>query len=190
MKPSRFSSFLHIALICCTLYSSSLSAQSATEHAEPESLPLTGNGSFSAPDSRRNDSLMPGTVTTPPVGNEEGRNRLRSAYDRSSNPAYYDMLDRLERDQKRRNQQRRTTRSTPPATPDSSTHSNVTERSHTAHVKKHTRKYKRSKHSSYRNSKKSKYVKSKYARSRKSYARKSHQNTLKKRILNIKSANL
>jgi hypothetical protein len=31
---------------------------------------------------------------------EEGKSRLRSAYDRSSNPRYYDMLDRLERNQK------------------------------------------------------------------------------------------
>ncbi|MES2208082.1 MAG: hypothetical protein V4525_14955 [Pseudomonadota bacterium] len=170
MKPSRFSSFLHIALICCTLYSSNLSAQSAADHTESESLPLTGRSSFSTPDTRRNDPLMPpGNAATPSAGNEEGRSRLRSAYDRSSNPAYYDMLDRLERDQKRRGHHRSTARASTPPTDSASDSGTITEKFR-GHARKHHRHAKRSRYTHHKHSKKSKHAKHAHSRKSKSAA--------------------
>jgi hypothetical protein len=76
------------------------SAQYADTSADnaPQSLPSSSND-------------KPQLISPPPATGtkasgvekiEDGQNRLRSAYDRSSNPAYYNMLDQLEKNQKRR----------------------------------------------------------------------------------------
>lgn len=93
MKPSRFSSFLFAVLMGYGV-STLFTPASAQVNNDNDTLPAqTETPTVPAP-------LSPAPPPNAPNG--DGRNQLRSAYDRSSNPAYYDMLDRLERNQKRR----------------------------------------------------------------------------------------
>lgn len=91
-------------LVSCVMLGSFLAPLASAQHADtsadnaPQSLPSSSND-------------KPQLISPPPANGtkangvekiEDGQNRLRSAYDRSSNPAYYNMLDQLEKNQKKR----------------------------------------------------------------------------------------